>query len=68
MNFRRGKGRTAAVYLWISLLFLLSGLLLYLAFSLPPDPPRHSYPVMAETSDPAGLTLFARDHKNNPRR
>ncbi len=52
-----GDRKTAAVFLWVSLFFVLSGLLLYLIFSAPPDPPPHSHPVMAavdERTGPAG--------------
>ncbi len=49
MNFWGGDRKTAAVFLWVSLFFVLSGLLLYLLFSTAPDPPPRSHPVMAET-------------------
>lgn len=48
MSFRGGDGQRNAIFLWISLLFLLSGLLLYLIFSTLPEPSRHHFPVFNE--------------------
>ena len=48
MKPRGGDGKATAVFLWLSLFFLLSGLLLYLIFSAPPEPPRRSYPVSSQ--------------------
>lgn len=48
MSLWGGERKTAAVFLWVSLFFVLSGLLLYLFFAAPPAPPPHSHPVMTE--------------------
>ena len=55
MNLWGGDQKIAAVFLWVSLFFVLSGLLLYLIFSAPSEPPPHSYPVTAKAE---GMTNF----------
>jgi hypothetical protein len=63
MGFFGGDRKTAAVFLWVTLFFLLSGLALYLVFSTPPDPPRRSYPVLAEVEERAGSINSKDDYK-----
>lgn len=68
MKLWGGDGKAIAVFLWFSLFFLLSGLLLYLIFSAPPEPPRHSYPVSADILEevrPAGATRTRNENKGD---
>lgn len=47
-----GRGKSAAVLMWVALFFLLSGLVVYLLFAAPPEPPRRSFPVTAGSLQP----------------